>query len=116
MHYFNKLEVWQRARNLCKSIYKVTNTFPKSEQFGLTNQIRRASVSIASNIAEGSGRNSKKEFVHFLSVSNGSACEVETQIYIAKDLNFIDELTEKSLISETQTIQKMLRKLIEFNS
>ncbi len=116
MHNFNKLEVWQRARNLCKSIYNVSSNYPKSEQFGLTSQIRRASVSIVSNIAEGPGRNSKKEFAYFLNISNGSAFEVETQIYISKDLNYIDEETEKTLVDELHIIQKMLSKLIAFYS
>jgi four helix bundle protein len=116
IHNFNRLEVWQRARKLCKTIYEVTSIFPKSEQFGLTSQIRRASISIASNIAEGSGRNSKKEFTHFLSISNGSAFEVETQIYISRDLNYIDKETEESIIEELQIIQKMLNKLIVYYS
>jgi four helix bundle protein len=113
MHYFHKLEVWQRARKLCKSIYSITKTYPKSEMFGLSSQIQRASVSIVSNIAEGAGRMSNKEFVHFLSISNGSAFELETQVYLSKDLEYINDETEKALVEELQIIQKMLYKLIQ---
>ena len=113
MHHFNKLEVWQRARKLCKSVYKITENYPSSERFGLTSQIQRASVSIASNIAEGAGRSSKKEFLHFLSISNGSAYELETQVYISKDLEYISEEKEKELVEELHIIQKMLYKLMQ---
>lgn len=113
MHYFNKLEVWQRSRRLCKSIYEITKCFPNSERFGLTSQVQRAVVSISSNIAEGAGRNSNKEFVQFLSISNGSAYELETQIYIARDLAYITEEVEINTINELHVIQKMLNKLIK---
>ncbi len=113
MHYFNKLEVWQRARKLCKSVYNITENYPTSERFGLTSQIQRAAVSIASNIAEGAGRLSKKEFLHFLSISNGSAYELETQVYISKDLEYISEEKEKELVEELHIIQKMLYKLMQ---
>ena len=75
---------WQRAMDLSHEVYQVTRTFPKEEIFGLTNQLRRASVSIVSNIAEGQGRLTQGEFLHFLGMARGSALEVETQLEIAK--------------------------------
>jgi four helix bundle protein len=83
---FKDLIVWQRAVQLSLSIYKLTASFPANEQFGLTNQLRRASVSIASNIAEGYGRSSKGEYLQFLGHARGSNCEVQTQLVIAMGL------------------------------
>jgi four helix bundle protein len=85
---FKDLIVWQRAVELSVQVYRLTSTFPKSEQFGLTNQLRRASVSIASNIAEGYGRSTKGEYVQFLGYARGSNCEVQTQLTIALALEF----------------------------
>ena len=85
---FRDLAVWQRAVELSLGIYKLTSTFPDTERFGLTNQLRRASVSVASNIAEGYGRSSKGEYLQFLGHARGSNSEVETQIVIAKALGF----------------------------
>ena len=85
---FRNLTVWQRSVELTLAIYKVTATFPDSERFGLTNQLRRASVSVASNIAEGYGRSTKGEYLLFLGHARGSNSEVETQIVIAKALGF----------------------------
>lgn len=79
--------VWQNSRKLVKQIYNLTGKFPLEEKFGLANQIQRAAVSIPSNIAEGYGRNSNKEMIRFLSIAKGSLYEVETQLYIAIDLN-----------------------------
>jgi four helix bundle protein len=85
---FRNLTVWQRAIELTLAIYKLTSAFPDSEKFGLTNQLRRASVSVASNIAEGYGRSTKGEYILFLGHARGSISEVETQIVIAKALGF----------------------------
>lgn len=82
------LVVWQRATQLCIEIYNLTQSFPKSEQFGLTNQMRRASVSIASNIAEGYGKSTRGEYLLFLGHARGSKCELQTQLVIAKALGF----------------------------
>jgi len=82
------LKVWQKGIELVKVIYDITKTFPSNEQFGLTSQIRRCSVSIPSNIAEGCGRNSDKELIHFLYIALGSASELETQIIISQELGF----------------------------
>jgi four helix bundle protein len=85
---FRDLTVWQRAIELTLAVYKLTATFPDAEKFGLTNQLRRASVSIASNIAEGYGRSTKGQYVQFLGHARGSASEVETQLVIARALSF----------------------------
>jgi four helix bundle protein len=85
---FKYLVVWQRAVQLTVAVYKLTSTFPASERFGLTNQLRRASVSVASNIAEGYGRSTKGEYVLFLGHARGSNCEVQTQLVIATALGF----------------------------
>lgn len=85
---FRNLAVWQRSIELTLAVYKLTSSFPESERFGLTNQLRRASVSVASNIAEGYGRHTSGEYVHFLGNARGSNSEVETQIVISKALGF----------------------------
>jgi four helix bundle protein len=85
---FRNLTVWQRAIAMSLEIYKLTSGFPDSERFGLTNQLRRASVSVASNIAEGYGRSTKGEYLQFLGHARGSNSEVETQLVIAKALGF----------------------------
>ena len=89
MHKFKELGIWQKSRVFCSKIYNETALFPPEEKFGLTNQLRRASVSITSNIAEGSSRSSNKEFARFLEIAIGSAYEVETQLLISVDLGFI---------------------------
>jgi four helix bundle protein len=106
MHKYKDLKVWQKALELTKLIYEITRTFPTDEKFGLTNQIRRASVSVPSNIAEGAGRNSDKEFIQFLAIATGSCYEVETQLIIAIELKYIAEAEE--VFKLTEEIQKML--------
>lgn len=106
MHKYKDLKVWQKALELTKLIYGITRNFPTEEKFGLTNQIRRASVSIPSNIAEGAGRNSDKEFIQFLAIAAGSCYEVETQLIIAIELKYTAEAEEVSKLIEE--IQKML--------
>ena len=83
------LKAWQEAMQLVKDVYAVTTSFPKEESYGLTSQIRRAAVSIPSNIAEGAARTGTKEFLRFLSVARGSLSELETQLILAKELNFM---------------------------
>jgi four helix bundle protein len=85
---FKKLIVWQRAIQLTVQVYNLTSSFPDSERFGLTNQLRRAAVSVASNVAEGYGRTSKGEYIQFLGHARGSSYEVETQLMIARELGF----------------------------
>lgn len=110
MHRFKKLEMWQQSRVFCTEIYAVTSSFPDSERFGLTSQLRRASVSIPSNIAEGSSRNSNKDFSRFLEIATGSAYEVETQLLIASDIKFITTEKLESLTSKLENIIKMISK------
>jgi four helix bundle protein len=84
-----KLHVWQEAIELVTDLYKITDSFPKSETYGLTSQIRRACVSVSCNIAEGAGRKSKNEFLHYLHISRGSLSELDTLMVIAEKLNYI---------------------------
>ncbi|MBL7929804.1 MAG: four helix bundle protein [Bacteroidia bacterium] len=108
MHNFRNLKVWQKAIELSTKIYSLTKNFPAEEKFGIISQIRRAAVAIASNIAEGAGRNSEKEFCYFLQVSLGSSYEMETQIVIAGNLNFLnDEAFNDTIISITE-IKRMI--------
>ena len=86
---FEKLEVWQNARDLAKQIYIATKSYPEDEKFGLTNQMRRAVISISSNIAEGSGRTSNKDFAHFVQISYGSLLELLNQLILSLDLEYI---------------------------
>ncbi|WP_179335977.1 four helix bundle protein [Winogradskyella costae] len=109
-HKFKELLIWKRSRLFCSDIYEITSKFPDSEKFGLTNQLRRASVSIPSNIAEGSSRNSNKDFARFLQISIGSAYEIETQLLISADLNFILDKELQSSLSELDEIIKMISK------
>src|SRR4051794_41117633 len=95
---YRDLIAWQKARQFTKSIYEVTARFPKNEMFGLTMQLRRAAVSIVSNIAEGQARYSKKEFIHFLRNSRGSLAEVETQIIVSEDLGYLSATEAKSCL------------------
>ena len=88
---YRDLLAWQRAKELAVRVYKVTETFPKVEQFGITSQIRRAAVSVVSNIAEGQGRGSKADFVKFLCIARGSLLELQTQFEIARELEFVGE-------------------------
>jgi len=90
------LQAWQLSRRLVKDIYQITETFPRTEQFGLTTQLRRAAVSIPSNIAEGAARNSFKEFRRFLGIARGSLAEVETQLLLASDLGYRSDNTALS--------------------
>jgi four helix bundle protein len=111
------LDVWKESMNLAKEVYKLTESFPKEEIFGLTSQIRRAAVSIASNIAEGAARNSRKEFIQALHVSLGSLAELETQLLLAKEIGFLQKnpshLTDHvSLITDLDASIVRTRKMI----
>lgn len=85
---YKDLIVWQKSKKLATDIYDITASFPKEEQYGLVSQIRRAAVSIPANIAEGRGRNTRKDFAHFLHIALGSCAELETELAISKDLKF----------------------------
>jgi len=103
------LEVWKRSIDFVLKIYELTESLPSDEKFGLTSQLRRAAVSIPSNIAEGAGRSSTKEFIRFLDISNGSLSELETQLIIIHKLNYAD--TQHLIENELTVIRKMLYKL-----
>lgn len=113
MAHFKELLVWQKSINFVTEIYKATDCFPKSEMFGLISQIRRASVSIPSNIAEGNSRRSVPDYLQFLKISRGSCAEVETQLIIAKNLNFLSEENYLILNQNIIEISKMLNGLIK---
>ena len=108
---FKELDVWRKAIDVVTDVYRISSGFPESEKFGLTNQIRRAAVSIPSNIAEGSARHHSKDFIHFLRIADGSAAEVETQLIVAKNLGFVE--SNENLTDELITIRKMLAGLIK---
>lgn len=105
---FKTLDAWIKAVELCKEIYALTKEFPTSEQFGLTNQIRRASVSIPSNIAEGYGRQYKKETLQFLHVAKGSMNELETQLILACELDFLEKTKMELAINNLETTRRFL--------
>lgn len=107
-----KLEVWKQAMDLTRIIYKDTKDFPSEERFGLTSQLRRCAVSIPSNIAEGAGRGTRKEFIHFLHIARGSLCEVETQCILAKDLGYLENID--IIESQTNRVFQLICGLITF--
>ena len=108
-----ELEVWKRSVALVTAVYRVTEEFPSQEQLGLTNQIRRAAVSIPSNIAEGHSRKAHADFIRFLRIALGSCSELETQVIIAGNLKYIDTEVSENLLGDCLIIQKMIRKLIK---
>jgi four helix bundle protein len=107
MHKYKELKVWQNAIDLVTDIYVVTTKFPDNERFGLISQINRASVSIPSNITEGAGRNSDKEFLYFLSVAHASSYEAETQLIISHNLNYLSAKELDVLLQKLNEWQKM---------
>ena len=106
---FENLEVWRRSITLAREIYFLTNKFPNAELYGMTSQLRRASVSVASNIAEGCARNNAREFYQFLGVASGSLAEVKTQLVICKEVGLLDNLQDIS--DQIEIIAKMLSAL-----
>lgn len=108
MHNYKELKVWQKGRTLVKDIYLASQNFPSEEKFGLRSQLRRCAVSIPSNIAEGSGRGTNKDFAHFLNIALSSAYELETEIILSYDLSFISEEIHNELTEKAQEIQKMV--------
>jgi S23 ribosomal protein. len=109
---FKDLIVWQRSMDLGVTIYRITQKLPASEQFGLTSQLRRAAVSIPSNIAEGYGRRSTGNYRQFLSISRGSLMEIETQIDICERLKYLAQTDTENIFKEITEISKMLTSLI----
>lgn len=109
---YRDLVVWQAAIELVTKIYKTTANFPKQEIYGLTAQIRRAAVSVPSNIAEGQGRNSGREFLQFLGHAKGSLVEVETQLFIACNLAYITKEQRSALLQESDRVSRLLNGLM----
>lgn len=108
MHHFEKLIFWQKSMLLTKQIYIFCQEINADEKFGLISQIKRSAISIPSNIAEGSGRNSDKEFSHFLAIALGSAFELQTQLILVKELNLLSEDKTNQLLLQLTEIQKMI--------
>ena len=111
---YKNLDVWKESRKLVSTIYLLTKEFPEEEKFGLTSQIKRASISIPSNIAEGIGRQSKKETRQFCFIAKGSLYEVETQIYLAFDLGFIQENQTQEIFEQITTVRKLIIGFIKY--
>ena len=105
---YKDLIVWQKSMALTGDIYKITEKLPKSETYGLTDQLRRAAVSVPSNIAEGHGRKTSKDFLHFLSIANGSCMEMETQLLICVQLKMLSNEDIKDLLTDINEISRML--------
>lgn len=108
MKTFRDLLIWQKAMNLVTNTYQITQKFPKEELFGLTSQIRRSAISLPSNIAEGYGRDSNKEFLRFIKIVIGSLFDFQTQIEIAKNINYQNENEFKNLYEETRELEAMI--------
>jgi four helix bundle protein len=108
-----RLDVWNKSIDLTVEIYKLSETFPRAEVYGLTGQMRRAAVSIPSNIAEGAARQTKKEFINYLHMAQGSLSELDTQLVISSRLEYISIDTYKEIENKTETISKMLTGLIK---
>lgn len=106
---FEDIESWQKARELTKQIYKITKDGSFLKDFGLSNQIRRSSVSIMANVAEGFARRTKKEFINFLGTAHASAAEVQSHLYVALDQNYISKRNFERLYSQADEISKMIQ-------
>ena len=108
MHNFRNLKIWQKSRLIVKEVFLLTRNFPAEEKFGLVSQILRSAYSIPSNIAEGSGRDTSKEFARFLDIALGSAFELETQLILAADVSYISESQLTDILNLLQEVQKMI--------
>ena len=111
MHRFKKLDVWNKSVDLAVYVYKATQDFPKDERFGLVSQMRRCSVSVSSNIAEGAGRNTDGEFIHFLGIAEGSLNELETQSIISYRLGYLTEESLKKIQLSVDELKNKIYKL-----
>jgi four helix bundle protein len=109
---YQDLTTWQEAMNLVESIYKLTKRFPKEEQFCLVTQLRRAAISVPSNIAEGQDRRAKKEFYHFLKIAHGSVREIETQLIIARRLQYLDETATREVMEQVALVGRLITGLM----
>jgi four helix bundle protein len=106
-HNVKEIKIWQRSIRLTVEVYKATEHFPKAEVFGLRHQIRKCAVSVPSNIAEGAGRNTNKDFCHFLGISNGTSYELMTQLIVSKELGYIAEEKVEPMLKEIDEVQKL---------
>jgi len=113
MRDFRDLKVWEKAHRLTLAVYKATSTFPQHELFGLTTQLRRASVSIPANIAEGCGRNGSPELVRFLRIAFGSASELEYHVILSADLYYLNKTHSEHLFKQVTEVKRMLTSLIQ---
>ncbi|MEO0504511.1 MAG: four helix bundle protein [Bacteroidota bacterium] len=107
MHNFQELIIWQKAMNIAEAVYKLSKKFPKEERYGLKSQIRRSAVSIASNIAEGAGRNTNGEFKNFLGIASGSSNELMTQLMLSSRLGLVEESRVTPIIHQLKEVQKI---------
>ena len=110
---YKELKVWQKSYRLCLDLYRITKKFPKEEGYGLTSQIRRAAVSIPSNIAEGYGRKTTADYLRFLYIAYGSICELGTQLLLSGDLNYVNQDSLKALKDGTEEVERMNKALIK---
>jgi four helix bundle protein len=110
---YKDLSVWQKAYQFCKDIYKATKQFPSEEKYELSSQIRKSAISVPSNIAEGYGRGTTREYLHSLFIAYGSLCEMETQLLLSGDLGFIPNGTLGTLLQDHGDIERMLKGLIK---
>jgi len=108
MHRYKELKVWQKSRELVKEIYLATQDFPKTEDYGITSQIRRSAVSIPANLAEGCGRNTNNELNRFCDIAEGSAFELETLLILSNDLGYLNDESFKNLILKLDEVQRMV--------
>ncbi len=111
MHRYKELRVWQKAIDLAVEVYRITEKLPKEERYGLISQMNRSAVSIPSNIAEGAGRNTEKDFNNFLGIALGSSFELETQVIISNRLEYIEQQDFEYLENELEHLQNMITKL-----
>jgi four helix bundle protein len=108
MHNFRELKIWQRSMTLAEDVYKATSTFPKEEIYGLSSQLKRCAVSVPSNISEGAGRATNKQFKHFLEFSMGSCNEIQTQIDLANRFNYVSKELNDQIVNEALQVYKMI--------
>ena len=110
---FKELKAWQKAYQLSLDVYRITKTFPREEAYGLTSQVRRAAVSVPSNIAEGYGRKTVGEYIQALYVAYGSNCELETQLLLSGDLGYVESAELKKLQGDLGDVERLLKALIK---
>lgn len=113
MRDYRKYEVWRKSHRFACEIYTVTKAFPKDEMYGIISQLRRAALSIPTNLVEGTGRNSEKEFAYFINIGSGSAAEVEYLLEFSKEMKYISEDKHQEMTLEIITIRKMLNSLYQ---